>query len=172
MPLTPGRIIAAFLFLFVCTLAACTRVSGDDGSSGLIEGRPSVVDGDGLEIDGVKIRIYGIDAPEVGQYCRRADGARWRCGQYATVELDRLLRGKEVVCAVKTRDSYGRSVAVCKMGELDIARHQVTEGWAVAYRRYSKDYIAAEEAAKKARRGIWRGNFELPWLWRQRMRDR
>jgi len=136
----------------------------------IITGRATVVDGDGLEIDGTKIRLFGIDAMETGQYCTRADGTRWRCGQYATVALDRLARGSEVRCTVRARDPYQRQVAVCRLGELDLAEEQVKAGWAVAYRRFSADYVDAEAAAKRARAGIWQGSFEMPWDWRRKMR--
>jgi len=131
-----------------------------------------VTDGDGVEIDGEKIRLYGIDAPEVGQYCTREDTTRWHCGQYATVELDRLIAGKPVVCDPRTLDSYGRWIAVCKTGDIDLGGHMVAQGWAVAYRRYSKDYVDLESAARGAKRGIWAGKFQMPWEWRAAMRGR
>jgi endonuclease YncB( thermonuclease family) len=136
-----------------------------------LTGLATVVDGDGLEIAGVKIRLFGIDAPEIDQYCRRDDGTRWRCGQYATVALDRLAGGHEVRCESKDEDAYGRVVAVCRLGPLDLGSELVASGSAVAYRRYSNDYVDEEERAKRERAGVWRGRFEMPWDWRKRMRD-
>ena len=46
----------------------------------------------------------------------------------------------------------------------------VLEGWAVAYRRYSNDFVPDEEAARAAKRGIWRSSFVLPWEWRAQRR--
>ena len=43
----------------------------------------------------------------------------------------------------------------------------VLNGWALAYRKYSKDYAGQEQSAKTARRGIWRGEFVPPWEWRR-----
>jgi endonuclease YncB( thermonuclease family) len=43
----------------------------------------------------------------------------------------------------------------------------VLNGWALAYRRYSTDYVVEELTARKARRGIWRGEFVPPWEWRK-----
>jgi hypothetical protein len=42
----------------------------------------------------------------------------------------------------------------------------VRNGWALAYRRYSRAYVAEERAAENAGRGIWRGDFVEPWDWR------
>ena len=134
-----------------------------------IDGRATVVDGDGIEIAGIKIRLFGIDAPEVDQYCTRSDGARWRCGQYATVALDRLAAGKPVSCAVRSTDHYGRPVATCTMSDgKDLAAEQAREGWAFAYRRYSKDYTDEEDKASDAKLGVWAGKFEFPWDYRHR----
>jgi endonuclease YncB( thermonuclease family) len=129
-----------------------------------------VIDGDGLEIRGEKIRLFGIDAPEIDQYCQRADGTRWRCGHYASVELDRIVAGSDVTCVVRDTDRYGRPVAACTSGEVDLGEAQVRSGWAVAYRRFTRQYDAAENAARAARRGVWQGKFDMPWAWRERTR--
>jgi endonuclease YncB( thermonuclease family) len=131
-----------------------------------IGGRASIIDGDGVEIDGVKIRLFGVDAPEVEQYCDRRDGTRWRCGQYATVALDRLAGGKDVSCLVRDQDRYGRMVAVCTVDGLDLGREQVRNGWALAYRHYSTDYVSEEQAAQRAKTGVWSSRFLEPWAWR------
>jgi len=162
-----SRLIVATLLVAAMATVGCAA-TGDDMA---IVGRATVVDGDGLEIEGAKIRLFGIDAVETGQYCRRVDGSRWRCGQYATVALDRLAGGREVRCSVRARDQYERQVAVCRLGGVDLAAEQVKAGWAVAYRRFSSDYVAAEGDAKRARAGIWQGEFEMPWEWRRRTRD-
>lgn len=134
----------------------------------VIAGRATVVDGDGVEIGGVKIRLFGVDAPEIDQYCNRADGTRWRCGQYATVELDRTIAGREVTCAVRDKDRYGRPVAVCRVAEIDLAAAQTKSGLAVAYRKFTRDYVDEEDDARSAKRGVWSGRFEMPWDWRNR----
>jgi endonuclease YncB( thermonuclease family) len=130
-----------------------------------------VVDGDGVEIDQVKVRLFGADAPEIEQYCERRDGSRWRCGQYATVALDRIAGGKDVSCVLREKDRYGRQIGVCKVEGRDLAQELVREGWALAYRRYSTDYVPEEQAAQRAKAGIWAGRFEAPWAYRERMRQ-
>jgi endonuclease YncB( thermonuclease family) len=148
-----------------CDAAAAKTVKP---AARVIAGKASVVDGDGVEIQGIKIRLFGVDAPEIDQYCKRADGTRWRCGQYATVALDRLAGGKDLSCATRENDRYGRPVAVCKVDGRDLASELAREGWAFAYRKYSSDYVDEESAAKEARAGVWIGEVEAPWDYRRR----
>jgi len=143
-----------------------------DAPARVITGRATVIDGDGLEIGGTKVRLFGIDAPEIDQYCQRNDGTRWRCGHYASVELDRLVASHEVSCTVRAVDQYDRSVAVCRVGDVDVAAMQVRRGWAVAYRKFSTDYVDDENIARASKRGLWAGNFEMPWAWREHARGR
>ena len=103
---------------------------------------------------------------ESAQLCL-ADGKQWRCGQQAAPALDGKIAARPVTCEQKDQDRYGRIVAVCRVGEEDLNAWLVAEGWALAYRQYSKAYIAEEEAASAARKGIWRGTFVPPWEWRQ-----
>lgn len=176
-PMRLGAIVT-FAAAALVAAASCTRAGGEKpashagpaGAGKTISGRASVIDGDGLEIGGEKIRLFGIDAPEIDQYCRRSDGTRWRCGHYASVELDRLVAGREVECAVRDVDRYGRPVAVCKVAGADLAEAQTRAGWALAYRKFTRDYVDEEDAARAARRGVWQGEFDAPWSYRQRMR--
>jgi len=136
-----------------------------------VTGTPSVIDGDTLEISGARIRLHGIDAPESRQLCRK-DGQSYRCGQQATVALNGLIARSSVRCKARDRDRYGRIVAICFLGDLDLNDWLVRQGHAVAYRRYSKEYVEAENAARTARRGIWDGEFQLPWEWRRAERSK
>jgi endonuclease YncB( thermonuclease family) len=60
----------------------------------------------------------------------------------------------------------GRIIAICFKGSEDLNRWMVASGWAVAYRKYSLDYVAVEERAHLAKAGIWSGTFKMPWDWR------
>ena len=71
-------------------------------------------------------------------------------------------------CKGDTRDRYRRLLAVCYVGPFNINEQMVTDGWALAYRKYSKDYVRAETFAKSPREGLWRSEFVLPWEWRRR----
>ena len=131
-----------------------------------VSGQASVIDGDTIEIHDTRIRFHGIDAPESGQLCM-AEGAQWRCGQQAALALDAMIGGRSVTCVERDIDRYGRVVAVCSAGGEDLNAWMVAEGWALAYRRYSTDYVDEEVAAQAAGRGIWRGEFVAPWDWRR-----
>jgi endonuclease YncB( thermonuclease family) len=133
-----------------------------------IVGTASIIDGDTIEVHGARIRMHGIDAPESRQECIREDGTSWRCGQQAALALSDRIGRATVRCEPRDRDRYGRVVAVCFKVAEDLDRWMVTTGWAVAYRKYSLDYVADEERAKRAKLGIWSGSFEMPWDWRAR----
>lgn len=151
------------LLIFFLTLFAVTPSTTSADS---LVGRASVVDGDTLEIHGTRIRLYGIDAPESGQSCL-VKGKQSRCGQHAALALADKIGSRTVTCDPKDRDRYQRVVAVCRAGEEDLNAWMVSEGWAMAYRRYSTDYIREEDTASADKRGIWRGDFVAPWDWRR-----
>ena len=131
-----------------------------------VSGQARVVDGDSLEIGGARIRLFGIDAPERGQSCQEG-GELWICGGLARLRLEERISQRRVVCVEKDRDRYGRIVAVCRAGGEDLNAWMVSEGWALAYRRYSEAYVDEEAGAKAARVGVWRGDFVPPWDWRR-----
>ena len=131
-------------------------------------GVASVIDADTIEIHGQRIRLHGIDAPESSQTCLDAAGRNWRCGQRAALALQDLIGRRTVTCDERDVDRYGRIVGRCLVGEVDINEWLVAQGLALAYRRYSLDYVAAEDEARAAGRGMWAGTFEPPWDWRRR----
>ena len=131
-------------------------------------GVASVIDADTIEIHGQRIRLHGIDAPEGGQVCLDAAGQKWRCGQRAALALQDLIGRRTVACDERDVDRYGRIVGRCLVDDLDINEWLVAQGLALAYRRYSRDYVAAEDDARAAGLGMWAGTFELPWEWRRR----
>ena len=131
-----------------------------------VTGSARVIDGDTLDVGGVRIRLHGIDAPESGQSCR-AGGNRWSCGREATRALAGRIGGRPIACQERDRDRYERVVAVSRASGMDLNAWMVAEGWAFAYRRYSKAYDGEESAARAARRGVWRGEVVPPWEWRK-----
>jgi endonuclease YncB( thermonuclease family) len=135
-------------------------------------GRASVVDGDTLEIRGEKIRLHGIDAPESSQRCTRPTGKQWRCGQQAANALSERIGQRNVRCEGNKRDRWKRRIAVCYLGNQDLNAWLVRRGWAVAYRKYSKDYVPQEDRARQAKAGVWSGTFEMPWDWRKAQRSK
>ncbi|WP_395612110.1 thermonuclease family protein [Allosphingosinicella sp.] len=156
--------------LLVSTLSGIGMVAGALTAFGAGGSRGTavavrVVDGDTLAVDGQRIRLFGIDAPERDQMCE-AGGRSYACGRAAGEALARLIGDARPACAERDRDPYGRSVAVCRIAGRDLNRAMVAEGWAVAYTRYSRDYVRDEAEARRARRGLWQGRFERPEQYR------
>ena len=125
-----------------------------------VAGRPRIVDGDTIAFGAEVIRLHGIDAPEKGQNCRDASGGDYRCGEEATKALADLIGGGDILCSGGERGHYGRLIAICRRGDLEINRAMVASGWALA--RYSSDYAAEERDASQAHRGLWAGSFQAP----------
>ena len=132
-----------------------------------ISGPARVIDGDTIEIADERIRFHGIDAPESKQNCEWP-GKTIPCGRLATTALIDLTAGADVTCKIREKDRYGRWVAVCYDPDgFDIGLNMVHTGWALAYRRYSMDYVETEAKAREAKRGMWKGEFVPPWEWRR-----
>ena len=129
-------------------------------------GQASVVDGDTLEIDGQRLRLHGIDAPERAQTCA-AGGKSTPCGQQAADALAGRIAQQTVTCEPTGRDQDGLEAAVCSAGGEEINGWMVSQGMALAYRRFSNDYVRREKRAAKQKTGIWRGYFVKPWDWRR-----
>jgi len=137
-----------------------------------IVGAPRIIDGDTIEIARQRIRLYGIDAPEAVQECVVAD-KRWPCGHKSTLALSSVIGNSLVACQERDKDRFGRIIAVCDIAGshgFDINAIMVSQGWALAYRRFSTDYVKDEVEAQRARKGIWNGKFIHPWNWRKGMR--
>ncbi len=127
-----------------------------------------IIDGDTIHIGKMKYRLYGIDAPEIKQMCK-INNKNYLCGVEATKFLQSLIKDDESVsCVNKTIDRYKRIVAVCYYLNEDLGKLMVKNGWAIAYRKYSKDYIDEENYAKENKLGIWKGQFIKPYKWRKK----
>jgi endonuclease YncB( thermonuclease family) len=136
-----------------------------------LSGQARVIDGDTIELKGQKVRLYGIDAPESDQDCYTAKDKAYQCGRLATGELTKLIGGKKVTCKGGKLDRYGRLVSTCYFQGIDINQQMVLNGWALAYRKFSDDYIRAENVGKGLKEGMWKGKFEAPWEWRAAKRQ-
>ena len=126
-----------------------------------IYGMATAGDGDSLKIGETSFRLFGIDAPELDQSCSK-DGKPWSCGAEAHRQLQALVARQEVRCIAVDKDQHGRLVARCITRDADLNRAMVERGYAVAFRKYSSDYVPAEEQAKAAGLGLWGGTFKLP----------
>ena len=151
---------ALLAIAFTVALVAPTLTLAD------ITGKPRVIDGDTIEIHGQRIRLHGIDAPELDQTCK-VDDRIIQCGEIAKAALMDLVFLSAVTCKAEDEDRYGRIVATCYVGGFDLGRVIVKRGWALAYRRYSTRYVQIEAEAEQAGRGMWQGEFVPPWEWRR-----
>lgn len=142
-------------------LFAVSRIDGFSERTRL--GQAIVHDGDTLTVDGQRVRLKGIDAPEYTQTCE-APGGRYACGRAARAALARLVKGKPVACSGRERDRFDRLLVACTVGDppLDLNRELVRQGWAVSYRSYG----AEELSARNLKLGLWRGDFQRPRDWR------
>jgi endonuclease YncB( thermonuclease family) len=131
-----------------------------------IEGTATVIDGDTIQIGTARIRFFGIDAFEGEQACTNSTGQSYRCGEIATSALTGQVEGKLVSCISKGRDAYQRELGVCRAEATELSSWMAREGHALAYVKYSLDYISDEQAAKTNGAGAHEGTFEKPWEYR------
>ena len=131
-----------------------------------ITGTADVLDGDTIDISDVRIRLNGIDTPEIEQTCR-TNGLIWHCGIEATKAMRHLTKGKVVTCIGAIKDQYGRLIANCFVGDMNLNATMVEVGLALAYRYYSLEYVAQEDFARETKQGLWSGEFVAPWDWRK-----
>lgn len=151
---------AVTLLIFASLALVVARI--DRFSVQQLAGQTRVGDGDSLEIDGERLRLKGIDAPELGQTCR-IDGRAYDCGREARAALQQLVRNPDLACEGWERDRFDRLLVRCTAGGRDVNAAMVEAGWAVAY----GDYERMEDDARRNRRGLWAGSFEEPREWRR-----
>ena len=146
-----------------------------------VQGEAKIVDGDTLIINNIRIRLFGIDAPEKNQICKNNYRRAYNCGHISTEFLKKLTTkklfpsmSKRVTCYWKDLDIYGRPIAICSTPDnvegsrIILNSVMVFFGHAVAYKKYSKKYVEFENHAKKRELGIWQGEFDMPWDWRRK----
>jgi len=163
-----GKLIALLLVVLVALLIEhyCSYKPPAFGPDAKI----TAIDGDTIRAgNGDEYRLFGIDAPELKQTCKDGSGKTWLCGRAAKAKLTSLMKAGGVNCEARSKDTYGRFVAVCgAQGVPDLGEEMVRSGYAVDLPGPSGDpYQAAEAEAKDAKRGIWRGPFGRPSDWRQ-----
>lgn len=153
-------LLAAIAGVVTCASSTAFAAPGD-----VFWGTARAKDGDSLVVGSRGVRLFGVDAPEFDQTCKRA-GTNWQCGTEAAEKLAALVTGREVRCMSSGEDQYGRTLATCTVGQVDVNRTMVASGFAVAFRRYSSNYVSAEESAKLNQRGLWSGEFQMPQAFR------
>ena len=141
--------------LTVLSLSLLTAFTYAETFSAYVE---SVIDGDTFVLDdGQRIRLFGIDAPELSQ-CY---------GEAAKRYLQRLVENRQVILACDGTKSYNREVCSASVSGLDVEKELVSWGLAFDYERYSEGrYAEAEQFAYEHRRGVWSGGLK-PWQYRR-----
>jgi len=113
--------------------------------------------------------LHGIDTPELWQTCT-LNKQIGLCGKQAQQKLKQIIKGQKVRCTKRGTVRYWRILAVCFVHSINLNSTLVQEGWALAYRPYSKKFVKEENKARIYRRVIWREKFVPPWEWRKRKR--
>jgi endonuclease YncB( thermonuclease family) len=136
-----------------------------------IIGKPYIHDGDTVKVNDKKIRLYGIDAPELKQKCY-ADNKKVDCGIESKNKLVEIVADNEVFCSDLATDKYERTSGNCYFiatsGEkINIGQKLVSSGYALAYQTYSLRFVVNELYAKSKLLGVWKYKFQKPWLWRK-----
>lgn len=126
-----------------------------------------VASGDTLILNGHYFRLFGIDAPENNQTCSDGSGRSYACGRQAAAWLSGWLQDNTLECRVMQQDQNGNMAGVCSLGAYDIGAALVNAGWAVAYTKYTDIYVPYQIQAQENARGLWQGEFYMPWDWRK-----
>ena len=143
-----------------------------------ISGTPKIIDGDTVHINNYKFRLEGIDAPEMKQQCKKESlkissiigftfYKDYNCGKVSKAKLKAKINGSKIKCIFTSKDRYKRYIATCFKGETNLNQWMVRNGYAIAYRRYSKKYVSDEDFAKEKKLGLWQGKFMNPEKWRK-----
>ena len=143
-----------------------------------ISGTAKIIDGDTVHINNYKFRLEGIDAPEMKQQCKKeflkissiigfSFYKDYSCGKVSKAKLKAKINGSKIRCTSTSKDKYKRYIATCFKGETNLNQWMVRNGYAIAYRRYSKKYVSDEDFAKEKKLGLWQGKFMSPEKWRK-----
>ncbi len=159
---------------YLLTLLQVLLLTGVANAGRAVEGMVrAVYDGDTVllatrEESRLKVRLYGIDAPET----KKPDKPGQPYGDISRRTLMSKIMGRRVTAEIVDIDQYKRPVAVIRYAGRDVNREMVSEGMAWAYRRYlegayASEYIGAESLARSRGAGLWKDSNPLPpWEFR------
>ena len=168
------KIFYPLSILFILSFIFCAHLKSQEIEN--ITGIAKVIDGDTIKINSKKIRLFGIDAPEKKQFCKKiflsisliSFKKDYACGEISTNFLKKKIDNKMIICKSIGMDRYKRHIAECFKEKRNINAFMVRNGQAVAYRKYSPKFISYENIAKKEKLGLWSGTFEMPWDYRKK----
>jgi endonuclease YncB( thermonuclease family) len=148
------------LVLLAALLAPCSPALAQP-----MVGIAQAVDGDTLTLGTLRVRLFGIDAPEAQQTCQ-LKGSSWACGAAATGALRSMVDGKQITCQSMDKDVYGRTVARCHAAGLDVGAEMVRIGLAVVIGGGTSMYGGLEAQSRAFRTGVWASEFDMPGAFR------
>ena len=125
-----------------------------------------IVDGDTIHLNGEKIRFTGIDTPELKQTCLK-EGIENPCGITAKKILIDKIGNNKVECISEGKDRYKRTLAECFVNNESLSSYLVKNGYAFAFRKYSKKFVPDEDYARINKIGMWSMEFDYPWDYRK-----
>lgn len=160
-------------FLTLSTILFFSTVNAEE-----IYGIAKVIDGDTIHIKSYKIRLEGIDAPEIKQKCKKEFlkisviieinfEKDYSCGLEFKKKLVSKIDNINIKCISSSIDKYKRYLGTCYKNGINLNKWMVKNGYAVAYKRYSKQYVKDEDYAVKNKLGLWQGFFTRPEKWRK-----
>ena len=160
------KLIYITIFLLISKISFAEEISGN----------ANIIDGDSIKIGSKKIRLFGIDAPEIKQKCKNMYFSisfitfqkNYDCVLNSKRALEKKINKKRISCKTRSKDRYGRILAICYLEKKDLNMWMVQSGNAIAYKRYSKRYLTQENEAKKKKIGLWSGTFLEPEKWRRK----
>lgn len=151
-----------FISFLLCILSLPALAESRTAIIGAIQ----VIDGETLEIQNQRIKLWGVDAPELNQTCKNGQDAGYDCGKEAASALSQWLTELQPVrCEPRGNDNSGNTIAICytSTGD-DIASWMVRNGYAVDWPKYSNCfYGVSEKQAQSNKSGIWQHNEAAPW---------
>lgn len=145
------RICAAFVLILLPLTAAADP-----------QGFIRVIDADTWDVGATRVRLHGIDAPELAQTCDTEQRINWTCGLWVSDQVRAQYDGKTATCDTITIDKYNRTVARCWVDGRDAGRGMVADGLAFAYRKYSMAYDLDEKSAAINDRGLHAHRVQSP----------
>jgi endonuclease YncB( thermonuclease family) len=178
------RIFEALAMAVILGGPLVSPVEAQSFDGAIISGRAKARDGDSVLIGQgkgtVDARLHGIDAPEWDQQCKDKQGEPWPCGQVAKKALAGLVDGRELRCQVTDVEKWGgrRPIVRCFEGSINISAEMLQRGMAWAFDRYLEkfeDHSSLKEMESRAKSdsiGIWQGEAEPPWQFRERRWER